>query len=175
MLTFGRCFAAFPVSSRKRTPGNARDGFVEQLRRADVAERVVLLQRRISKHVEEILKLEKVRLDFQRPLGEYGLNSIMGLDLRHRLERDLTLRLSATLVWNYPTVAALAEHLRSCLDPTSAVAVETNASLHDRQPHGELPSSAVIAAATKSVGARLTQLEELSEEAALAALRAPKA
>jgi hypothetical protein len=35
----------------------------------------------------------------------------MTLDLRNRLEASLGLRLSATVVWNHPTVAALADHL----------------------------------------------------------------
>jgi hypothetical protein len=39
----------------------------------------------------------------------------MALELRNRLERALRLKLSATLVWNYPTVSALAGHLGSQL------------------------------------------------------------
>ena len=35
----------------------------------------------------------------------------MTLELRNRLERSLGLTLSATLVWNHPTLVALAEHL----------------------------------------------------------------
>jgi myxalamid-type polyketide synthase MxaE and MxaD len=40
----------------------------------------------------------------------------MTLELRNRLEADFGLRLSATLVWNYPTVAALVGHIAEALD-----------------------------------------------------------
>jgi aryl carrier-like protein len=42
-----------------------------------------------------------------RPLAELGLDSIMGLALRRRLERLTGTALSATTLWNHPTVAAL--------------------------------------------------------------------
>jgi hypothetical protein len=40
-----------------------------------------------------------------------GLDSLMGVELRNRLELDLGLRLPATLAWNYPTVDALSTFL----------------------------------------------------------------
>ena len=42
----------------------------------------------------------------------------MALELRNRLERHLRLKLSATLVWNYPTISALAAHLENRLSTT---------------------------------------------------------
>ena len=57
----------------------------------------------------------------------------MTLELRNRLEADLGLRLSATLVWNYPTVAALAGYLAEALrlDGPDAAAASTPARDHD--------------------------------------------
>jgi len=46
-----------------------------------------------------------------KPLKSLGLDSLMALELRNRLEADLGLKLSATLVWNHPTVTALVPHL----------------------------------------------------------------
>ncbi|WP_165950206.1 type I polyketide synthase [Actinomadura sp. GC306] len=46
-----------------------------------------------------------------RPLAELGLDSIMGLALRRRLERLTGTALSATTLWNHPTVEALTELL----------------------------------------------------------------
>ena len=40
-----------------------------------------------------------------------GIDSLMTLELRNRLEATLKLSLPATLVFNYPTVTALAGHL----------------------------------------------------------------
>jgi myxalamid-type polyketide synthase MxaF len=40
----------------------------------------------------------------------------MALEIRNRLEVSLGLVLSATLVWGYPTLAALAAHLADKMD-----------------------------------------------------------
>jgi hypothetical protein len=55
-----------------------------------------------------------------------GMDSLMALELRNRLEASLGLSLSATLVWGYPTVAALAPHLAEKMGMTlGAVLPET--------------------------------------------------
>jgi myxalamid-type polyketide synthase MxaF len=55
-----------------------------------------------------------VRAD--EPLKSYGIDSLMGLELRNRLEAVLGMRLSATLVWAHPTVAKIADFLASQLE-----------------------------------------------------------
>jgi len=59
----------------------------------------------------KVLGIAPGSLPLDRPLGNSGLDSLMAMELRNRLERALDLRLPATIVWSYPTVAALAEHL----------------------------------------------------------------
>jgi phthiocerol/phenolphthiocerol synthesis type-I polyketide synthase D len=43
--------------------------------------------------------------------AEMGLESLMGVELRNRLEKELDIRLSATLVWAHPTIRQLADAL----------------------------------------------------------------
>ena len=43
------------------------------------------------------------------------MDSLTALELRDRLEDKLGVRLPATLVWQHPTVAALADHLAGLL------------------------------------------------------------
>src|SRR5262249_22141202 len=45
------------------------------------------------------------------PLNTLGFDSLMALELRNRLEASIGVTLSATMAWNYPTVAEIAPHL----------------------------------------------------------------
>ena len=73
--------------------------------------RRVLLESHLTQRVAQVLRLAPARVDVNKPLKSLGLDSLMALELRNRLEADLGLKLSATLVWNHPTVTALVPHL----------------------------------------------------------------
>jgi 6-methylsalicylic acid synthase len=63
------------------------------------------------------MKLDADALDIRRPLGEVGLDSVMTLSIRRRLEKRFRLNLPATLLWNHPTVVAVADYLAEQLVP----------------------------------------------------------
>jgi acyl carrier protein len=65
----------------------------------------------LSNHLAEQLGLEPQEIDAQKPFTEYGLDSIVGVSLAGDLEEWLGLQLSPTLLWDYPTIAMLAQHL----------------------------------------------------------------
>jgi acyl carrier protein len=69
----------------------------------------------LRQQVAAVLRLNVERVPDGKPLRSLGLDSLMALELRNRLERALHLKLSATLVWNYPTISALAGHLEARL------------------------------------------------------------
>ena len=54
------------------------------------------------------------------PFQDLGLDSLMGVELRNRLEQRLGVRLTVALVWAYPTVGQLAGALLAKLTPASA-------------------------------------------------------
>jgi acyl carrier protein len=58
-----------------------------------------------------VLHLPAERIDAQAPLRGYGMDSLMSLEIRNRLEVSLGLRLSASLLYTYSTPVALVEHL----------------------------------------------------------------
>ncbi|WBO65004.1 type I polyketide synthase [Streptomyces camelliae] len=57
------------------------------------------------------LKFDPDTFDVRRPLMEMGLDSVMTVVIRRRLEKIFRLSLPSTLLWDRPTVAAIGEFL----------------------------------------------------------------
>ena len=101
---------ADPDAARRPRAGDP--ALLDALREAAPAERMALLERFAQDQVARVLRIDPSRVERLAPLKSLGIDSLMALELRNRLEAGLGLTLSATLIWNHPTVAALAEHLR---------------------------------------------------------------
>jgi NAD(P)-dependent dehydrogenase (short-subunit alcohol dehydrogenase family)/acyl carrier protein len=59
-------------------------------------------------------------VDPDRGLLDLGLDSLMAVEFKNRVERALDLRLETTLVFNHPTVHRLSKHLASRIGPAHA-------------------------------------------------------
>ncbi|WP_394829120.1 acyl carrier protein [Pendulispora albinea] len=57
------------------------------------------------------LEVEPERIQADEPIVSYGLDSMVTVEIAGELERALEMRLPPTLVWDYPTIEAIAEHL----------------------------------------------------------------
>jgi 6-methylsalicylic acid synthase len=68
------------------------------------------------------LNLAAEEIDFRRPLVELGIDSVMTVALRVRLARRFGLDLPPTVLWDKPTVGALAAHLVEHLRPREEAA-----------------------------------------------------
>jgi acyl carrier protein len=58
-----------------------------------------------------VLKIDPAHIEVETPLGDLGIDSFTAIELRNRLERSLAVTLSATVAWNYPTIAAMTPFL----------------------------------------------------------------
>ena len=110
-------------------------------------------QRVVEAHVigetGRVLRMDPARIAGETPFTSLGLDSLMGLELRHRLQSTCGLRLPATAVWTFPTPQALARHL-----------VE---SITGRRPTPEAPSSAPPAPSSATVDQLLAELAEIED------------
>jgi acyl carrier protein len=66
------------------------------------------------------LRLAPEDLSPRRPLAEQGLDSVLTVAVRRRLERRFGRALPATLLWRQPTIAGIAEHLAGLLGANGA-------------------------------------------------------
>jgi acyl transferase domain-containing protein/acyl carrier protein len=81
-----------------------------ELQRAASSERRPLLYRFLRQTVGTTLGLAQQELDGSG-FADLGMDSLMAVEIRDRLQRDFGVRLPATLAFNYPTLEKLTQHL----------------------------------------------------------------
>ena len=86
-------------------------GAAERMAGASLVERRAMLAATVIQALSRTLRIPAERIDDATPFGAMGLTSILAMELRNRLERELSRPLSVTLAWNYPSVEALASFL----------------------------------------------------------------
>ncbi|MDC0708568.1 SDR family NAD(P)-dependent oxidoreductase [Stigmatella sp. ncwal1] len=96
------------------------------------AERKQLLEDHVRQVVERTLGWSARagdELGSKRRFVEVGMDSLMAIEIRNRLQRELDLTLAATTLFNYPTISALTEHLASMLASAGIVPADTSAAI----------------------------------------------
>jgi len=89
-------------------------GILEQMERAGEDERFALLSSHIESQVARILgRAPSEHIATDKGLFSLGLDSLASLVLRNRLQSSLQCALPSTLVFNHPTIHALARYLAS--------------------------------------------------------------
>jgi acyl carrier protein len=137
--------AASPVASLR-----------EQIRALPPHERKAALTDRLQREIAAVMGIQRAEdLELATGLMERGMDSLMAVELSGRLGRLLGVSLPTTLAFEFPTLAALAQHLL--------------ASIVDDEETGPEPVTAV---ARPRVDAALTaELNDLSDDELEAELR----
>lgn len=136
----------------KQTPQTpqTKSPLIQQLRRATPNKRYELVLQHVETQARKVLSLEAAQaIHEKQPLTELGLDSLMAVELRNLLGAELNLprALPATLVFDYPTTAALAHYL------TKELFGEEQSASHREPPEEKNDASSM-----------LDKIEELSEE-----------
>ncbi|WP_394847336.1 SDR family NAD(P)-dependent oxidoreductase [Pendulispora brunnea] len=85
--------------------------FAERLAAAAPGAHSALVESLVTEHLGRILQLDSARIDRAMAFTRMGVDSLMALELRNRLEASLGIRLSVTLLFAFPTVSALTVQL----------------------------------------------------------------
>ena len=105
------------ISPEPRKPATLRKPpalVIDELTTATGASRRSIVLEFVAEQVASTLDLaNQDDIDLDRPLREMGLDSLMAVDLRNKLSAGIggKLNLPATMVFDHPTVAALADGL----------------------------------------------------------------
>ncbi|MCP2294159.1 phthiocerol/phenolphthiocerol synthesis type-I polyketide synthase C [Nocardia amikacinitolerans] len=81
--------------------------FLDTLARATGDERHRLVHAKVTEIAAQVLRMPPAGLDGATPLKTLGLDSLMSLEMRNKLEFTFRLELSATVLWTYGTTKAL--------------------------------------------------------------------
>jgi acyl transferase domain-containing protein/acyl-CoA synthetase (AMP-forming)/AMP-acid ligase II/acyl carrier protein len=83
--------------------------------------RTTSMETLLRDQIARVLRIPASQIDPQVPLRMLGLDSMMAVELRDRLEAMLGVTLSATIVWSYPTLERLAFNLLERIEPSPVV------------------------------------------------------
>ncbi|MCB0167206.1 MAG: SDR family NAD(P)-dependent oxidoreductase [Anaerolineae bacterium] len=117
-----------PLKSTNKAVDEATVAFRQQLAAASPEDQLSLLMEHLQTVAGSVLGLPaETKISPRQGLMELGLDSLMAIELKNRLERNLAQPLSATLLFDYPTLEALTQHLAEQVwPPSSHRKVETN-------------------------------------------------
>jgi len=135
--------------------GGSKEDVAAQIVAAPEDKRAGLLETFLGREVARVLRMDPSRIDRLEAFSTMGLDSLMSIELRNRLEASLGLRLSATLLFTYPNLATLSQHLAGKLVDSAG------GSAASAPPAGKQPGAAAEMPASPSL-----------EDAALAAMSA---
>ena len=123
-LNLRQWFDAYPETAAQKSwstlrqaaqdGGGATSGsseFLSALLAAAPEDRPALAETKVRELAGRVLRLEPAAIDRETPFKALGLDSLMGLELRNRLEAAFGLKLSPTLLWTYGSTRALSEVL----------------------------------------------------------------
>ncbi|MFI1973437.1 type I polyketide synthase, partial [Streptomyces cinnamoneus] len=107
------------LAAEQEEPTDGSDGsqdLRDRLGGLSAAERERSLRELVRTTVAEVLSYrDKTEVDTDKSFLELGFDSLTSVELRTQLNRATALRLPATVVFDYPTPAALAAHLAATL------------------------------------------------------------
>ena len=117
---------AAETEARPDSAGAPQAGWRQELEAAPEDEQYAVLVDHLRLMVARVLGLDTPEhIELRQGLRDLGLDSLMSIEVRSRLEVELECSLPATLLFDYPTVETLADYLSQTVLGLSTKALET--------------------------------------------------
>ncbi|MBK9266370.1 MAG: thioester reductase domain-containing protein [Polyangiaceae bacterium] len=149
-------FSEILRSAAHHDANGTRHQLLDQLQTVTSSDRLALLEQHIVEQTAAILRCDASRIDRNAPFQTLGIDSLMSLELRNRLEKSLGIRLSATILFTHTTIAALGAHLLPRVVPDAETFVPSKTASdvtvdnqHDTRNHASSRGIAVIGMACR--------------------------
>ncbi|NEQ65701.1 MAG: SDR family NAD(P)-dependent oxidoreductase, partial [Symploca sp. SIO2D2] len=105
-------------ASNKLPKATTDDRFLEKLQSTSQKEREQMLTDHIQKEAAQVLAIKNYQIDIHRPLNQMGLDSLMSIELRNRIQSQLEVDVPITKFMEGITIAALSNELTQQLNPS---------------------------------------------------------
>ncbi|HEX2925745.1 MAG TPA: methyltransferase, partial [Ruminiclostridium sp.] len=132
-----------------------------------MAEGTKKLEERLSNIVGEALGISKEDIDTGEPFSNYGVDSIVGVELINKINSVLNILLKTTVIFDYPTIKELAKYIQTSFSSLNA---DDNINFHEvtdvkSTNKGKAPEKTAAVTDVKSVFEMLEKGEVTLEEA----------
>ncbi len=95
-----------------------KSSFIEELEAKAIPERMDLLTKHIRSMLAQTLGIKDgQKIGMREPFFDIGLDSLMAVELKNRMESSLNVSLSSTLLFDYPVLEKLISHLADDVIP----------------------------------------------------------
>jgi len=112
----------------------------EKLQAVPPEERRPLVENFLAEHLAAVLRCPTSKVDIHQPLNRLGIDSLMAVELKNRVEADLETSVPVTVLLQGPSLSQLATHLLEGLDAADAASLaapgETRERLVEAQVEG---------------------------------------
>lgn len=109
-----------------------RESILQQLLRVSQEEGPLLMQAYLLKKVAQVLRCEQSVLDVSVPLNAYGMDSMIAIELKNRIENDTHISLSIVALLQGTTITQLALQILTRLQAEGEPGEETQEDLGEQ-------------------------------------------
>ena len=114
-------FTDFEKLEEKTGNDSQEDSKITYILNLTNEEKIEEVAKLLQKEMAKILKLPNKKVEFNKTFSSMGMDSLMAIELRKKMEEVFGINLPATMVWNYPTIQSLTPFIIEKIDQLPTV------------------------------------------------------